>query len=260
MDVPDFLVRDAERFAASGAEPAVPRLAATVLLLRAGPAGAPEVYLMRRAATMTFAPGRYVFPGGSVDPRDAGVALAVAGPAVRGWAERLGQPEAQAQAIVCAAVREVFEECGVLLAGADPSTVVANVSTVEWETARAAVHSGDLAFADLLASRGLVLRGDLLAPWTRWITPEFEPRRFDTYFFVARLPEGQATREVGGEADHGLWRAPGQARDLPMMPPTIVTLSDISAYSTVDDILAAAALRDAATPVTPRLQGNRLII
>ncbi|MBO0870465.1 MAG: NUDIX hydrolase, partial [Micromonosporaceae bacterium] len=101
LAVPEFLIRDAERFAASGAAPAVPRLAATVLLLRPGAAGVPEVYLMRRAATMAFAPGRYVFPGGSLDPRDAGVPVAVAGPDVPQWGQRLGQPEQRARALVC---------------------------------------------------------------------------------------------------------------------------------------------------------------
>jgi 8-oxo-dGTP pyrophosphatase MutT (NUDIX family) len=104
--------------------------------------------------------------------------------------------------VVCAAVREVFEECGVLLAGADGSTVVGDVTGQSWERARQALLAREVALVELLTSLGLVVRSDLLVPWARWLTPEFEPRRFDTYFFLARLPVDQATRDVGGEADH----------------------------------------------------------
>ena len=78
-----------------------------------------------------------------------------------------------------------------LLAGADADTVVGDVSGADWERARLALIARELGFAELLDRHGLVLRSDLLVPWARWITPEFEPRRFDTYFFLAALPEGQ---------------------------------------------------------------------
>jgi hypothetical protein len=106
---------------------------------------------------------------------------------------------------VAAAVRETFEESGVLLAGESPSSVVADVSGDDWEADRLALESRELSFADLLQRRGLVLRTDLLAAWTHWITPEFEPRRFDTRFFVAALPPGQRTRDIFGEADRVAW-------------------------------------------------------
>jgi 8-oxo-dGTP pyrophosphatase MutT (NUDIX family) len=177
----------------------------------------------------------YAFPGGSVDPRDTSVA--------------------------CAAAREVFEEAGVLLAGPDESTVVGDVSGDDWEEQRGALVDGTLSFADLLADRGLVLRADLLVPWSRWITPEFEPRRYDTYFFLARLPAGQRTREVSTEADHALWVSPVDARTrLSMLPPTLVMLTELSRYSDVDSAFAAAAARDTVTPVMPRLDGDRLVI
>jgi 8-oxo-dGTP pyrophosphatase MutT (NUDIX family) len=254
-DFPAFLLRDAERFAASGAEPVPARPAATVLLLREPL----SVYLVRRAATMRFAPGMYAFPGGTVDARDATAEVHWVGPSASAWAARLGVDAHRAQAVVCAAVREVFEECGVLLAGPDESTVVGDVSTVEWEGARAAVQAREVGFADLLTLRGLALRADLLAPWARWITPEFEPRRFDTYFFVARMPEGQVTRDVGGEADDRVWRPAADSTDLPMLPPTRVTLSQVAEHSTVDGVLAAAGRRDAATPVRPRLEGTKFV-
>src|SRR5581483_11814380 len=144
-----------------------------------------EVYLQRRVASMNFAASMYVFPGGGVDPRDTAVQPAWAGPSPADWAERLRRDEATARAIVCAAVREVFEESGVLLAGPGPDTVVGDVSGAAWEAARVALLAREVGFAELLAREGLVLRSDLLVPWSRWITPVFEPRRFDTYFFLA---------------------------------------------------------------------------
>lgn len=206
------LIAQARQFAESGAEPAAPRLAATVLLLRpAGPG--PEVYLLRRAASMAFASGMYAFPGGAVDPMDgAGPPLAT------GWATRLGLADAEAQGVVRAAVREVAEETGVRLAAAD------------------------------------------LQPWTRWITPEFEPRRYDTYFFVAALPDGQVPADVSGEADRTGWLRPAEALarveagEIAMLPPTSVTLGEIARFDSVAAVLAAAASRDAATAVLPRVE------
>ncbi len=263
--VPEGLAEHARRFYASGAEPVAPRLASTVVLLRPGVAG-PEAYAIRRAATMAFAAGMLAFPGGSVDPRDATTEPAWAGPTPEQWGQRLGRDEASARAVVCAAVREVFEESGVLLAGPDPSTVVGDVSGPGWEVARTALEAREVGFAELLAERGLVLRTDLLAPWARWVTPEFEPRRYDTYFFLARLPQRQVTRRVGNEADHAVWAAAAELAGggYAMLPPTLVTLRQLAEYSTVDDAMAAAAERDAATAVMPRIDlahdGARLLL
>jgi 8-oxo-dGTP pyrophosphatase MutT (NUDIX family) len=267
-DLPESLLAHARAFYDSGALPAEPKMAATVLLLRTVPAfggdGADagvvaagpsvEVYAIRRVPTMPFAPGMYAFPGGTVDPRDAGADIRWTGPDPDVWASRLGQPPAAAQAIVCAAVREVFEEAGVLLAGSSATTVVGDVSGDDWEAQRAALVDRRLGFADFLRARDLVLRADLLAPWSRWITPEFEPRRYDTYFFLARLPEGQITRNVGGEADLVTWMRPPSVGEFPMLPPTRITLEQVAEHPSVDALMAAAAARDARTPVIPRLE------
>lgn len=256
LPVPEqFAIAD-RRFTESGAEPVTPRVAATVMLLRPSTVG-PEVYLQRRVSTMAFAPSMYVFPGGSVDPRDAERSVAWAGPGLDAWAGRLGLAPADARALVCAAVREVFEECGVLLAGPDESTVVGDVSGPDWERDRLALLAREVALAEMLAARGLVLRSDLLAPFARWITPLFEPRRFDTYFFVARLPADQVTRDVGGEADHSVWLTPAGALDLPMLPPTAHQLTALTSYAGVDDALAACAGRDLTSPVLPRVETDQ---
>lgn len=235
--------------------PVAPRAAATVLLLRDTAAG-PAVHMLRRRASMAFAGGMYAYPGGGVDPRDERP-VGWAGPSLESWSAVLGVPPERAQAVVCAAVRETFEESGVLLAGPDARTVVADLTAPEWEAERAALVAHDLAFADFLARRDLVLRSDLLAPWARWITPEFEERRYDTWFFLARLPEGQRTRDVSGEADRTVWLRPQQAvqgydsGELTMLPPTVTTLRDLVPYESAGAALAAAPGRDL-TPVLAR--------
>ncbi|WP_329266095.1 NUDIX hydrolase [Streptomyces pseudovenezuelae] len=240
--------------------PATPRRAATVMLLKDGPAGT-VVHMLRRRASMAFAGGAYAYPGGGVDPRDDEHQIHWAGPTRAWWAARLGVDETTAQAIVCAAVRETYEEAGVLLAGPTAESVVGDTTGAEWETDRAALVARELSFAEFLERRGLVLRSDLLGAWTRWITPEFEPRRYDTWFFVAALPQGQRTRNASTEADRTVWIRPEDAADgydkgeLLMMPPTIATLRQLTAYGTAAAALAAAPDRD----LTPVLARARLV-
>ena len=250
--MPSQLAARALAFADGSGVPVPARRAATVILMR--PAEAFEVFALRRVSTMEFAPSMYVFPGGSVDARDAQAQVGWAGPAPEWWASRLGLAEPDARAVVCAAIREVFEECGVLLAGVDESTVVGDVSGDEWEAARLALLAREVALADLLESRGLIVRSDLLVPWARWLTPDFEPRRFDTFFFLARMPMGQRTRDVGGEADHSLWAAPADLVTLPMLPPTVHTLRQLAALGTIDAALAASISHVLSTPLAPRVE------
>ncbi|MFD5696639.1 NUDIX hydrolase [Streptomyces lasiicapitis] len=262
--------------AAGELTPARPRRAATVMLLRdtadaggtggTGTAG-PEVHMLRRRASMAFAGGAYAYPGGGVDPRDDDHHVRWAGPPRTVWAARLGLDEAAAQATVCAAVRETYEEAGVLLAGPTPDTVIEDTTGAEWEADRAALVARDLSFAEFLDRRGLVLRSDLLGAWARWITPEFEPRRYDTFFFVAALPQGQRTRNASTEADRTVWIDPAHAAErydrgeLLMMPPTIATLRQLTACATAAAALAAAGTRDL-TPVLAqaRLEDGELIL
>ncbi|MFE9661921.1 NUDIX hydrolase [Streptomyces sp. NPDC005955] len=245
---------------------APPRRAATVMLLRDAPDG-PRVHLLRRRASMAFAGGAYAYPGGGVDPRDDDRDLRWAGPSRAWWAARLGTDEATAQAIVCAAVRETYEESGVLLAGPAPDAVVSDTTGEDWEADRAALVARETSFARFLDRRGLVLRSDLLGAWARWITPEFEPRRYDTWFFVAVLPAGQRARNASTEADRTVWTPPAAAAarydrgELTMMPPTIATLRQLAGFGTAAEALAAAPGRDL-TPVLARarLEGERVVL
>ncbi|HEU4423978.1 MAG TPA: NUDIX hydrolase [Pilimelia sp.] len=252
------MIAHAERFYAEGRPPATPRVSATVVLLRPAPEQGFEVYAIRRATTMAFASGMYAFPGGSVDPADS-APVAWVGPTPQEWAERLKLSRDAAQAVVCAAVREVFEEAGVLLAGPGPAAVVGDVGGEDWEEIRQSLVARRTSLTAALADRRLAVRSDLLVPWSRWITPDFEPRRFDTYFFLAQLPAGQRTRDVSGEADHTEWITPAGALarhgagEMAMLLPTLMVLRELAAYPDVGSALRAAADRDPATPVAPRL-------
>jgi 8-oxo-dGTP pyrophosphatase MutT (NUDIX family) len=234
---------------------AEPRDAASVLLLRAAPdRPGVEVYMLRRARSMAFAPGASAFPGGSVDPRDAEDEVAWAGPDAADWGRLLDAPPALARALVCAAVRETFEESGVLLAGPAAGTLVADTSGPDWEADRTALLDRSLSLAQLLARRGLVLRSDLLRPWARWITPVTEARRYDTRFFAAELPPGQRTRDVGGEAEQVAWTRPAEAiraaraRELFLLPPTAACLAGLAGYP---DVTAALGAGHSMRPVIP---------
>ncbi len=254
--LPEGFAARAEDVLLRGAEPAPPRDAATVMLLRPGDPSGISVYLLRRASTMAFAPRALVFPGGSVDPRDADETVAWAGPDCARWGEMLGADADLARALVCAAVRETFEESGVLLAGPAPDTVVASTATAQWETDRQALLHRQVSLAGLLRARGLVLRSDLLRPWARWVTPIAEPRRYDTRFFAAAMPAGQVTRDVSGEADRADWLEPGQVlaaarrRDVLLLPPTAVSLAELLAHGTVEKVLTA---RRRISPLMPEV-------
>jgi 8-oxo-dGTP pyrophosphatase MutT (NUDIX family) len=229
---------------------AQPRQAATVLLLRDGVTGL-EVYLLRRTKGMPFAGGMTAYPGGGVDPRDGDTETAWAGPSPAQWATAFGCDERTARELVCAAVRETFEEAGVLLAGTpdgprDAGSVVPDVSGEDWEKQRQALLSRELSLAELLADRGLALRSDLLRPFAHWITPPVEPRRYDTKFFAAALPVGQEARHVSGEADEASWLTPAAAlAELhtgvrPMLPPTSHTLGQLAPFPDVAAALAGS--------------------
>jgi hypothetical protein len=145
--------------------------------------------------------------------------------------------------------------------------VVADTTGDDWEADRAALVARELAFADFLDRRGLVLRSDLLGAWARWITPEFEPRRYDTWFFVAVLPAGQRASNASTEADRTVWIRPAEAAagydrgELLMMPPTIATLRSLERYGTAADALAGAPDQDLAPVLAQaRLEGDHVVL
>ncbi|KLL12573.1 hypothetical protein FrCorBMG51_04670 [Protofrankia coriariae] len=268
--VPPDLARRAAAFQAGHSQPVATRDAATVALLRDAENGTGiQVCLLRRVSTMAFAAGMHVFPGGTVDPADV-----TAQPRWFGTSETnvetdvetdieadivtaLDAEPALARALVSAAVRETFEESGVLLAGPDADSV-ADVTDPSWEADRLALEKRQLSMAALLARRGLGLRVDLLRPWARWVTPEVEPRRYDTRFFIAAMPVEQRTRPIPGESDRLLWLSPATALaehlagQLAMLPPTVHTLRELAEHASVASVLTAARIRDL-SPVRPKI-------
>ncbi len=194
-------------------EPLIPRPAATVMLIRDTAEGI-KVFLMRRHSAMDFVAGVMVFPGGGVDDRDRHADVAWFGPEPGWWADRFGVEPDLAEALVCAAARETFEESGVLFAGPadDPDGIVGDASI--YREARLALADSSLSFGEFLRRENLVLRADLLRPWANWVTPKEErTRRYDTYFFVGALPEGQRADGDNTETDRAvLEHAAGAAR------------------------------------------------
>lgn len=234
-------------------EPIPVRDASTVILVRDAADGI-EVFLLERVGGMAFAGGMTVFPGGGVDISDADSSLAWAGPDPAWWGERFGVDERSAAALVCAAARETFEECGILLAGPTADSVVSDTSV--FASDRGALERREQTFGQFLASNGLVLRTDLLRPWSNWITPEGEKRRYDTRFFVAVQPDGQEADGATSEAASVGWRsldsALGDWRDgrTILLPPTWSQLAGLTEFATVAELLAASP---SISPIQPDL-------
>jgi 8-oxo-dGTP pyrophosphatase MutT (NUDIX family) len=226
--------------APSPSQPAQPRDAATVVLLRDRAQGpGMEVYLVKRSRMVDFMAGAHVFPGGRLDKADsASSACALLSSAAVELQKRLGEklPVTHAAGLYIAAIRETFEEAGLLF----------GKFAAGWNLgdARAAVADG-AQFATLMEK----IDAAALVPWVRWVTPVISPRRFDARFFLARSPEGQEPRVDGREATEGVWITPADAIQswlddaMLLAPATAKCLDALRAHRSVDDALAAAAKR-----------------
>ncbi len=279
-------------FATPTGPPPAPRPAATVMLVRdratsvggvtapggphgpsgvgdgaaGGRPGGVEVFVFRRVASMQFAAGMQVFPGGRVDERDADPTVPWHGPDPARFTGPLSAEVPLARALVVAAVRETFEECGVLLASrpdgddAAPGPEAWDGALREWHRRMAA---GEVALAEMLREEGLVLRADLLHPWAHWVTPPGEPRRYDTRFFVAEMPGGQQARDLGGEGEQARWLPAGEAvvayRDgrTQMLPPTLVCVEELAEAASVAALLATPRRIRPVMPWPARLPDGR---
>ena len=257
------------------AQPVEPKLAATVVLVRPGRRG-PEVLLTLRPASMAFAPDMHVFPGGRVDAADADpeiLARSVISPDEAARALGGDLDPATALAAHVAAIRELFEEAGVLLAdsgfdrgaagaaGARGAADVAGpsgsggaavvVPSRSVSLARSALVGGEMTFAEVAAELGLRLRTDLLVPLSRWVTPAVLARRFDARFFAAELPGGARVSFEGDEVASHMWLTPAAALaamaggEIGMWLPTSATLQQLEHAGSPGDMrerLAPGAL------------------
>jgi 8-oxo-dGTP pyrophosphatase MutT (NUDIX family) len=233
---------------------AQPRLAAAVALLRDRPDGAGfEVFMVRRHVRSEFVPDVFVFPGGSVDAGDR-EAEALAGRCVPG---AFSADTALGAGIRAAAIRELFEEAGVLLAyraGGEP--LAADVLALH----RASLQQRATSLARIVEMENLILATDRLAYFAHWITPEALPKRFDTFFFLASLPNTQLASYDRLETTAGVWITPrraleGHARhEFPLVFATINQLRQIAAYGEVSVAAAMAiAARSEVPVIMPRI-------
>jgi 8-oxo-dGTP pyrophosphatase MutT (NUDIX family) len=226
-------------------ETVMPCPAATVLLLRDGASGI-EVFMEVRHAAMTFASGALVFPGGRVDPQDHLLAAnPTVSPATVGLAPLAG-------ALRVAAIRETYEECGVLLARPHDETALLSVTRTH------AIAARRRRFVDMLIEEGLALAADRLIHFAHWITPVHRPRRFDTHFFAIAAPQGQQAIHDGSESVASMWIAPRdaiagtEAGHFKLVFATLMNLRRLDRYRNVAEALDAAA-RTPVVTVTPEL-------
>ncbi|HTO71907.1 MAG TPA: NUDIX hydrolase [Myxococcota bacterium] len=239
--------------------PVEPVPAATVMLLRDSAAG-PEVLLLERHAKSEFLPSAYVFPGGRVEADDHALADRVVGLDAAGASRAVGTvPREQALGFFVAAIRETFEECGILLARRrGESALVDAAHAAELARHRLAVQSGEASFRALVLREDLLLAADRLAAHAHWITPEDSPRRFDTVFFAAETPAGHEALHDGVELTDHVWLRPEQglaeyrAGRRQMILPTWANLETLCGFARSSDALAESHKRTL-VPILPVL-------
>ena len=237
---------------------AAPRPASTVILIRPlSPTGF-EVFLLRRHQKSAFMAGNYVYPGGRVDRNDT--SEEVLSRCQRGPSETSPGAALTLLGHRIAAIRELFEEAGVLLAGTVDGKPLGQLSPEACErfsVYREQLNSGGLSLARLADNEGLLLAPHLLRYFAHWITPEANPLRFDTRFFIALHPAGQAASPDMKETTEGTWITPRQAFDrniegmLPLSPPTLKTLEDLARFATVEQLLESLSGAESKPPVVP---------
>ncbi|HEX9774349.1 MAG TPA: NUDIX hydrolase [Actinomycetota bacterium] len=240
------------------AEPARPRDSATVVIARDGSDGV-EVFMLRRHLNSDFVGGAYVFPGGKLDDADRDPALAEL---IDGWDEDLtraeGGDEATARALVLCAIRETFEEAGISLARGSDGTPVRLDDAERWLAYRRALQSGEESTLAGARRFGIRFGADFVRFWSRMVTPVQSPKRFDTRFYVARMPEGQTPLHDEVETTESAWVRPAEAvararaGEFAIIFPTRWTLESLMSAATTGELFASARGRSA-EPVTPQL-------
>jgi 8-oxo-dGTP pyrophosphatase MutT (NUDIX family) len=240
--------------------PAEPKPSATILLVRDGARGL-EVFMVQRHHQIDFATGAMVFPGGKVDEADADPALAVRCDGVVSDALR---------PIHVAAIRETFEECGVLLARpAGSSGLVPGARLAEIERRhRADLNAGKRTLREVVELEDLRLANDLLVHFAHWITPLFMPKRFDTHFYLVSAPPDQLAIHDGGESVDSVWTRPADAEaERAAGRRTIIfpTLMQVRKLGRSHDVAAAidAATRAPVVSVLPQVEergGEKVLV
>ena len=222
--------------------------ASTIVLLREA-AGAPEIYMVKRAAQAAFFGGAYVFPGGKVDKTDSAPEMLARVRGVTPETAARMQAEATVSAALCvAALRETFEEANILLAverDGSPLNLQDEARRASLSAARKKLIGGDAgAFLALLSELDLYLEAAQIVFFARWVTPEAEPRRFEASFFLAQTPDDQVAAHDEAETTEGLWLSAAQILqkhkegEIFLAPPTFRTLENFARFTSVQSLLA----------------------
>ena len=238
-----------------------PRPASTILLLRDSTEREIEVFMMVRHYEIDFNSGALVFPGGSVDEGDHEI---IARPELYSGGEGL---DAGALSFRIAAIRETFEESGILLARVSGSNALVDAKrAAEIEaSSRAALSEGKTTFQKVLTDNGVLLALDELVPYAHWITPEGMPKRFDTWFFLAAAPPEQVGAHDGRESTNSIWLSPrealagGESGRFKLPFPTTRNLIKLGKQPNVKSALDNSRGKRVVTvmPVMTRLNGGR---
>jgi 8-oxo-dGTP pyrophosphatase MutT (NUDIX family) len=235
--------------------------AATILMLRDHSKNGLEVFMVVRHHQIDFASGALVFPGGKVDAGDAEVG---------DYCDGAENVDDATRALMTGAIREAFEECGILLArpAGDPE-LIAGERLASLEHYRDSLNKGDISLLAFLQQENLVLACDLLQRFSHWITPSMMPKRFDTHFYLAKAPGDHIALHDGHESVDSIWISPGNAltdadgEKYTIIFPTRLNIEMLSESSSVENALAMAKARTI-VPVLPRMEkrddGNYLCI
>ncbi len=232
--------------------PVEPRPAAAIVLLRDRPQGGIETFMVRRHVRSEFVPDVYVFPGGSVKPGDLEAEKAP-GLCVPPTGDHLGETTLGA-GLRAAAIRELFEEAGVLLAERDGYILaVASDHAARFAQHRSQLQQNETTLAAVAQAEGLALATDRLTYFAHWITPNPLPKRFDTFFFIAAAPAEQQAAHDQLETTAGTWIAPAEALaqseqgNFPLVFATVHQLEALNAFSSI--AAAEALLPQQAIPI-----------
>ncbi len=241
---------------------AIPVPAATIMLMRET-RGSVEVLMLERHAKSSFLPDLYVFPGGRVDPGDHELADRVRGLSSDEARARASTVDAEAAlGFYVAAIRETFEESGVLLATRrGERELISGALAAELSGHRLEMQAGRVSFRDIVEAHDLDLAANRLSVHGHWITPEIVPHRFDTLFFLTAAPPGHEAAHDGVESSNHVWIRPEDAlaqarrKERQMIFPQIANLETLTGFTNVSDVVASSHARPV-VPITPRIAGE----
>ena len=245
----------------------------TVILVRPSASAGWKLFLVRRHQKQSFMAGAYVFPGGQVEKSDKS-------PALESYIKknpdfkpaRILQenelPEKDALGFFIAAIRETFEEVGILLGGSPSGDFISfhdKDVRAQYNEYRRRLYASEITLSEIAREEGILFFPEVLVPYAHWITPDFEKMRFDTRFFLAKLPPEQRPVADATELTESLWVTPENAlqmhrrKEIMLMPPTFKTIEELSVFASIDELFMACAQKEI-YPILPQLSGDFILL